>query len=327
MIISQTPLRMSFVGGGTDFEDFYRRYPGRVLSTSIDKFFYIGFNPRFDGNIKLSYSITEFTENRDEIKHPLIKFALEEAGIENGIDIVSLSDVPAQKTGLGLGASSSFTVGLLNGLYAFKGQYFSPGIIAEKACHIEINKAESPIGKQDQYAAAFGGINLITFNCDGKIDVEPIYLSPKTKDGFQKHILLFFTGKERSANKILSEQKQNIEDKFKFLKEMSDMVLIFRTALEKGDFRKMGELLSLGWQRKKELASNISNPQIDDMYQAAMKAGAWGGKILGAGGGGFLLVIAPPERHFDIKKALSDYRSIPIRFSESGSKIVFKSQI
>jgi len=325
MIITQTPLRISFVGGGTDFENFYRRYPGRVLSTSIDKYFYVGLNSRFDGWIKLNYTQTETVEHRGQIQHPLIKGALEEVGIEKGIDIVSLADLPAQKTGLGLGASSSFTVGLLNGLYAFLGEHKSPEFLAEKACQIEIQKAGSPIGKQDQYATAFGGLNIITFNCGGKINVEPIYLSPQIKEGFQKHLLLFFTGKERSASSILSKQKQNIDKKFEFLKQMSNLVPIFKEALEKGDFQKMGELLHQNWLMKKELASNIANPQIDEMYQSVLRAGAWGGKILGAGGGGFLLVMAPLKNHPNIKGALKDHQLIPFRFSESGSKIVFKS--
>jgi len=240
MIVSQTPLRMSFVGGGTDFEDFYRRYPGRVLSTTINKYFYVGLNSRFDGRIKVSYSKVETVDNRGQIQHPLIKGALEEVGIVKGIDIVSLCDIPAYKTGLGLGSSSSFTVGLLNGLYAFIGKHVSPAVLAEQACQIEINKANSPIGKQDQYAVAFGGLNMITFNCDGKIEVEPIYLAPEMRENFQKHLLLFFTGKERSANLILSKQKRNIRGKFESLKKMSDIVPVFKTALERGNFYRMG---------------------------------------------------------------------------------------
>ncbi|MFH1575542.1 MAG: GHMP kinase [Candidatus Nealsonbacteria bacterium] len=325
MIISQTPLRMSFVGGGTDFEDFYRQYPGRVLSTSINKCFYIMINSRFDGMIKLNYTQAETVENISQIRHPLIKAALEETGIEKGIDIVSLADLPAQRTGLGLGASSSFTVGLLNGLYAFLGNYAPPEILAEKACNIEIKKAGSPIGKQDQYAAAFGGLNVITFNCGGKIDVEPIYLSPKLKNDFQKHLLLFFTGKERSANNILSEQKQNIDKKFDFLKKMSDMVPLFRSALEKGEFQKLGELLHQNWLLKKELAFGVSNQQIEEMHNLAMAAGAWGGKILGAGGGGFFLVMASVETQPKVIEALKEYQLIPFRFSESGSMITFKN--
>lgn len=322
MIISQTPLRISFVGGGTDFEDFYRQYPGRVLSTTIDKYMYINIHQKFDGMIKISYSKTENVERRDQIQHTRVKAALEEVGIERGIEIGSMADIPSH--GTGLGSSSSYTVGLLNGLFAFLNKHIAIPDLAEKACQIEIDKLKEPIGKQDQYAVASGGLNLITFNCDGKIEVEPIYLTPKLKEDFQNHLLLFYTGLQRSATPILAEQKQNIAKKFDFLKKMSDMVPVFKTFFEKGDFQKMGELLHQGWMMKKELSSGISNPQIEEMYNLALKAGAWGGKILGAGGGGFLLVIASPENQPKIKEALNKYQLMPFRFSESGSKIVFR---
>lgn len=325
MIISQTPLRISFVGGGTDFEEFYRQYPGRVLSTSIDKHFYISLNPRFDGTIKLSYSETEIVDDLSQIKHPLVRAALEEAGVSGGIDIVSLADLPARKTGLGLGSSSSFSVGLMNALYSFTGKYASAETLAEKACKIEIEKAGSPIGKQDQYAAAFGGLNMITFNPSGKIDVDPIYLRPNAKKDFENHFIAFFTGKERSANAILSEQLRNIPERFNILKQMSDLVLDFKKALEKGDFQETGKLLHKNWSLKKELASKVSNPQIDEMYNKALAAGAWGGKILGAGGGGFLLVMASLDKHAQIKEALSEYQLINFHFTEAGSKIIFKN--
>lgn len=324
MIISRTPLRMSFVGGGTDFEDFYKRFPGRVITTTIDKYFYIGLNSRFDGLIQVSYSETELVGQKEQIKHPLVKAALEETGIGEGLDIVSLSDLPARKTGMGLGASSAFTVGLLNALYNFLGKYSSPDFLAEKACEIEINKAKSPIGKQDQYAVAFGGLNQITFNCDGKIDVEPIYLPPKLKEGLQNHLLLFFTQRERSANTILSQQKQNIGKKFEFLRKMSELVPSFRASLEEGNFRKTGELLHQNWLMKQELASGITSTEIDQVYKKALMAGAWGGKILGAGGGGFLLIMASPERQEIIKQALNNYPVVPFKFSEAGSRIVFR---
>ncbi len=322
MIITRTPFRVSFVGGGTDFEEFFRKYPGRVLSTSIDKYIYVTLNPRFEGNIRVSYSKTENVDHREQIKHPLVRAALEEVGIEKGIEITSVGDIPGK--GTGLGSSSSFTVGLLNGLYSFLGKYIPPDVLAEKACHIEINKAKSPIGKQDQYAVAFGGLNLITFNCDGKVEVEPIYLSPKLKEDFQNHLLLFYTGLQRSAYPILSEQKENINKKFEFLKRLSDLVPVFNNYLEKGDFKKMGEIIHQNWLMKKELSSGISNSQIEEMYNLARDSGAWGGKILGAGGGGFLLVIAPPENQPKIKKALQKFKLTPFRFSEAGSTIVFK---
>lgn len=323
MIISQTPFRISFVGGGTDFEDFYRRYPGRVLSTSINKYIYLGLNPKFDDQIRISYSKTENVGHRNQIEHPIVKAALGEVGIEKGIEITSVGDIPGK--GTGLGSSSSFTIGLLNGLYSYLGKYVSPNLLAEKACQIEIDKLDSPIGKQDQYAVAFGGLNVIAFNPNGKVEVEPVYLSPKLKEDFQNHLLLFYTGIQRSAAPILSEQKENIDKKFEFLRKMSDLVPVFKTYLEKGDFQKMGEILHQNWLFKKELSSGISNPQLEEIYSLALKAGAWGGKILGAGGGGFLLVIAPPENQPKIKEALNKYQLTPFRFTEAGSKIVFKS--
>lgn len=323
MIITRTPLRISFVGGGTDFENFYRKYTGRVLSTSIDKYVYVGLNPKFDGNIRVSYSETEDVKNRSEIKHPLARAALEETGVEKGIEITSVGDIPGK--GTGLGSSSSFTVGLLQGLYSFLGEYIAPDALAEKACKIEIEKVGSPIGKQDQYAATFGGLNVITFNCDGKIDVEPIYLSPKIKEDFQNHLMLFYTGIQRSANPILAEQKDNIDKKFEFLKNLSGLVPVFRNYLEKGDFKKLGELLHQNWLWKKELSSGIANSQIEEMYNQALEAGALGGKILGAGGGGFLLLMAPPENQAKVRETLKQYKLTPFRFSEAGSKIVFKS--
>ena len=234
MIISKTPLRISFIGGGTDFEDFYKSYPGRVLSTSINKYFYVTANQRFDDMIKLSYSEIELVDKCSQIKHPLVRLSLEKLGVEKGVDIASLADIPAQKTGLGLGSSSSFTVGLLHSLHTLLGNNVSADRLAKEACEIEINKNGSPIGKQDQYAAAFGGLNVINFNSDGSVIVEPINLLPNIKESFQNHLLIFFTGQERSANLILLGQKQNITNKFEFLKKMSDSVPVFKDALEKG---------------------------------------------------------------------------------------------
>lgn len=323
MIITRTPLRISFVGGATDFEDFYRKCPGRVLCASIDKYIYITLSQKFDGKIRLSYSKTENVDHRDQLEHSLVKAVLEEAGIENGIEITSVGDIPGK--GTGLGSSSSFTVGLLNAIYALKGEIYAPDILAEKACHVEINKVGSPIGKQDQYAAAFGGLNMITFNCNGKIQVDPVHLSPEIKENFQNHLLLFYTGIQRSANPILSEQKQNIEKKFEFLRQMSDIVPDFKKALECGDFKKAGGILNQGWLMKKDLSSGISNSEIEHMYESAMGAGAFGGKILGAGGGGFFLAIAPSEKHQAIRNALAEYRETEVHFTESGSEIIFKS--
>ncbi|MCD6177968.1 hypothetical protein J7K03_01750 [bacterium] len=323
MIISQTPFRISFVGGGTDFEDFYRKYPGRVLSTSIDKYIYIAVNKKFDDRIRISYSKTENVKDIEEIEHPIAKAVLKEVGIKKGIEIVSIGDIPGK--GTGLGSSSSFTVGLLRALYSYLGKLVSTDALAEKAAEIEIKKVGAPIGKQDHYAAAFGGLNQITFNPDGTVDVEPIYLTPKIKKEFQRHLLMFYTGIQRSSAPILSEQKANIEKKFEALKKLSNLVPIFRKAIERGDFREAGEILHQNWLIKKELSSQISNSLIEEMYHKAIQAKAWGGKILGAGGGGFLLVIASPQNQPSVIDALKDYPLVSFRFTEAGSKIIFRN--
>ncbi len=323
MIVTATPLRISFVGGGTDFEDFYRRYPGRVLTVSINKYIYITVNPKFDNRLRVSYSKTEEVDHRDQLEHKIIKAVLEDVGIEKGVEITSIGDIPSG--GSGLGSSSSYTVGALNCLHSFLDNHISPDRLAERACHIEIKKIKSPIGKQDQYIAAHGGLNTITFNRDGTVEVEPVYLSPRTKEDFQNHLLLFYTGIQRSANPILSEQKQNIDKKFKFLKKLSDLVPVFKDNLEKGNFEELGKLLHQNWLMKKELSSGISNPEIEKMYNRALRAGAWGGKILGAGGGGFMLIMAPLKNHKKIKEVLKDDQLTPFRFTESGSKIIFKN--
>src|SRR3989344_3917618 len=286
------------------------------------KFSFLGVNPKFDGQIRVSYSQTENVFHCSEIQHPIVRAALEETGIENGVEIVSVADIPAK--GTGLGSSSSFTVGLLRALYHYQGKQILPDELANLACHIEINKLGAPIGKQDQYAAAFGGLNVVTFNADGSVLVEAITLSPKIKEDFQNYILTFYTGIERQASGVLMEQKQNIENKFEFLKKMSDTVLPFKDALVNGDFRQMGSIMHQNWLLKKELASGISSSHIDQMYQKALSAGAYGGKILGAGGGGFLLVLAPPKKHQSIKATLSEYKNVAFKFSEGGSSIVLE---
>jgi len=285
---------------------------------------YINIHPKFDGKIKISYTKTEEVEEVRQIEHTRARAVLEEMGIEKGIEIGSMADIPSR--GTGLGSSSSYTVGLLNGLASFKNEPISTFELAEKACDIEINKLKEPIGKQDQYAVAFGGLNLITFRTDGKIDIEPIYLSPQLKEDFKNHLFLFYTGIQRSATPILAKQKENINQKFSLLREMSDLVLVFLSALEKGDFKRIGELLDQAWQIKKRLSSGVSSPQIDEAYTLVHKVGAWGAKILGAGGGGFFLVLAQPKVHSTVQRILKNYQLTPFEFSEAGTKIVFKSQ-
>lgn len=319
MILVKAPLRISFVGGGTDFEDFYQHYPGRVISTTIDQSVYINVSRKFDGDIRVSYSQTEIVPTRADVKHTIARAALEKLEIENNVEIVTLADVPS---GTGLASSSAFAVGLLQGLHALKGETISTKQLAQEACDVEIDMLKEPIGKQDQYAVAYGGLNVIHFNSD--VTVSRIVLEPGLKDEFQKHLMFFYMGKARAAGSILKEQKENISAKFEVLKAMSDMVVPFGDALKHGNFKEVGELLHEGWMLKKELATNISYEEADLVYEFARCQGAWGGKILGAGGGGFLMLCVPPEKQEQIRRMLS-WREVDIKFSNDGSKIVWNN--
>lgn len=310
------------MGGGTDLEDFYRQYPGRVISTSIDQSVYITVSEKFAGDIRVSYSDTEIVPHRKEVRHTRVNAILEKLDIEKGIEIVSIADLPSE--GTGMASSSAFTVGLLKALHAYKEEHVTSEQLAEQACEVEIGMLKEPIGKQDQYAAACGGLNMITFNPDGTVTVDPIHLDPTTKEDFQKHLMFFYTAKTRSAGSVLTEQKSNITSKFEVLKKMSDMVPVFYEMLERADFKSMGALLHDAWLLKKELSSGISNSEIDGMYEAALAHGAWGGKILGAGGGGFLMLFVPPEQQENVRFGLSQWREVKFRFSDGGSKIVYK---
>ncbi|MFZ5424778.1 MAG: GHMP kinase [Patescibacteria group bacterium] len=324
MIITQTPLRISFVGGGSDLASFYKHSYGAVVSTSIDKYIYITVNKKFDSKIRASYSRTEMVDNVSDLQHQLIREALKLTGVKNGIEITSISDIPS--TGTGLGSSSSYTVGLINSLRAYNNKISSSAYLAEKACQIEIEKCGEPIGKQDQYAAAYGGLNYIKFNSDGTVDVSPILISNKVKNKLQDNLLMLYTGITRSASKILENQSRNVqgEDTKKIiLRQMVQLAEEMRLVLAEGNLSKFGNLLDINWELKKQLAGGISTPIIDEWYKKAKNAGALGGKILGAGGGGFLLLYAPKSRHPEIQNALKDLKSIPIKFENDGSKIIF----
>lgn len=330
MIISRAPMRISFVGGGTDLPDFYHRYPGRVISTAIDKYVYIAMNrtPWVD-KVSARYSVSETVNHPSELQHTRIKAALCDMGIEKGIEIASFAPLP---TKTGLGSSSSFSVALLKGLHAFKGNKIDAREAAEGACRLEIGLIKEPIGKQDQYAASFGGFNIFQFNADETVTVEPVLLHYKNRLDLENRLLVFFTGTTRSASSVLTEQKANIDKKFEVLKEMSDSVYEFRDRLMKADYKGLGEMLHAGWLKKKSLASNVSNSTIDSLYNAGMNNDAWGGKILGAGGGGCVAFLAPLEKKEAIRAAvqkaakennLSDFREIPVKFVQSGSEILF----
>lgn len=331
MIITKAPLRMSFVGGGTDIKEFYSRYPGRVISTSIDRFVYIVTHSGYSDNFIMKYSKTEIVKNISEISHDRFKESLIKMDISKGIEIASFADLPSNT---GLGSSSSFSVALMKALYANKGKKISKEEAAKAACELEIDILKEPIGKQDQYAAAYGGLNVITFNTDDTVTVEPIFMDFKFRSKFENHMMLFFTGITRPASSVLSEQKKKIDDNFETYKKMSDSVLVFRDKLLAGDLRGMADMLHEAWQRKKTLATSVTNSETDLLYETAIKAGAWGGKILGAGGGGCLLLMADPKSQQKIQEAielkakelkLNDFKRISFSLTSSGVDIVFNS--
>lgn len=325
MIISRTPFRVSFMGGGTDLPEFYREEEGAVLSTTINKFMYITINDRFDSSYRLSYSRTEICESLSEIEHPIFRNVLQKYGRpDQGMEIISMADIPA---GTGLGSSSSFTVGLLHALKAHLGKFQSAEDLAAEASHIEIEDLKEPIGKQDQYAAAYGGLQLIRFLPDGKVITEPLVLKERTRGDLESSMMMFYTGTVRKAAEVLAEQRSRTDSKREILRQMRDQAYQMRELLHSDStgVADSGRLLNEAWRLKKSLVSSISNSEINEAYEVAMKHGAWGGKLLGAGGGGFLLMLAPKENHVSIERALTRYRRIPIQFEKLGSKIIFVS--
>ncbi len=322
MIITQTPLRISFFGGGTDFKDYYRlNKGGAVLSTAIDKCIYVIIKKRFDDKIYINYSRKEIIDSVDEIRHDLVREAMRKTGIEKGVEITTLADVPSE--GTGLGSSSSVTVGLLNTFYLYQVQSQPAAILARQACHIEINILKRPIGKQDQYSASFGNLNVIKFNPDDTVILQHLSIDEEIKRELEANLMLIYTGITRRSSDILSEQKKNIKDKISVLNDIRDMVEEGKECLIKGKLDDFGKLLHQGWERKKKLAQRINNPLIEEIYQAARKAGALGGKISGAGGGGFLLLYCPVEQQSQVRKALKNLRELPFRFEEEGTKAIF----
>jgi D-glycero-alpha-D-manno-heptose-7-phosphate kinase len=324
MIISRTPLRISFAGGGSDLTAYYQHEPGAVVSVTIDKYIYITVNTKFDSQIRASYSITEIVDRVEDLRHQLIRESLRMVGRDHSIEITSISDIPSQ--GTGLGSSSTYTVGLLNALYAFTGRFAGAERLAREACQIEIDRCGEPIGKQDQYIAAYGGLQFIQFNPDESVFVDPVVCRPQTKSSLEECLLMLYTGATRSTANVLREQRANTESggpRRAGLRRMVQLAHELRAALIRDDLGGFGEALHEGWMLKRELASGITNPHIDDWYERGRAAGASGGKILGAGGGGFLLLYAPPERHEAICSALPHLRHVPVRFAPQGSKIIY----
>jgi D-glycero-alpha-D-manno-heptose-7-phosphate kinase len=314
---------MSFVGGGSDMSSFYREETGAVLSTSIAKYIYIAVNKKFDGQIRVSYSKTEEVNSVAEIAHPLVREALSMMDIQGGIEIAGMADIPSR--GSGLGSSSSYTVALLHALYAYKNQFVSKTTLARQACEIEIERCGEPIGKQDQYAAAVGGLNLIRFHPDESVSVDPVICQPGVLEQFESSMLVFFTGRTRSASEILARQSEALKltDRKIMMRRMVELAFEMKQELESGSVLNIGELLHENWVLKKQMSSGISDAQIDGWYQTGLKHGAKGGKLLGAGNGGFIMFFAPVDTHEAIRRALPDLQPVRFLFDRNGSQIVF----
>jgi D-glycero-alpha-D-manno-heptose-7-phosphate kinase len=323
VIISQTPLRMSFAGGGSDFPAFYRRQTGAVVSTTVDKYVYIGVNKKFDNSLRVSYSKTEEVASVAQIEHKLVRESLRRLQIASGLEITSVADIESR--GTGLGSSSAFTVGLLHALHAYRNQYASKEMLAAESCKVEIELCGEPIGKQDQYAAAFGGLNFIEFHPSDVVTVSPIICDRHVLEQMEQSLIAFYTGPRRSTQSIPQMQSDALENdpgKQKIVERMVALAYLLRDHLQANRLDAFGEILHENWVLKKELAPEISNVQVDAWYGRARKAGAAGGKLLGAGSGGFLLFFAEPDKHQAIGAALSDLRRVDFRFEPHGSRII-----
>ena len=321
MIIVQTPLRISFFGGGTDFPSFFMEEGGCVLSSAIDKYIFVTVKERFDKKLRIGYTQTEMVDSVDQIQHELIREALRVTGIHQSIEVTTMGDIPSE--GSGLGSSSTVTVGALNALYAYSGETVSAEKLAKEACDIEIGKLKKPIGIQDQYIAAYGNLRFFEFHSDGQVKVEKLKIGDDFRRALNDCFLLFFTGVSRRADTILGEQKNNIKDRMSVLREIKQMAYEARSDLENGNFDAFGALMHRAWESKKRLADHISNGTLNDIYDTARRAGAIGGKITGAGGGGFILLYAPYEKHRAVRKALNGLQELPFRLESDGTKTIF----
>jgi len=321
LIIVQTPLRISFFGGGTDFSTFFMQEGGCVLSSAIDKYIFVTVKERFDEKLRIGYTQTEMVESVDAIQHELIREALRMTNIHKGIEVTTMGDIPSE--GSGLGSSSTVTIGALHALYTYLGEIVSAEQLAREACEIEIEKLGKPIGIQDQYIAAYGNLRFFEFLPDGQVKVEKLKLDTEFRRALNDRFLLFYTGITRSADTILGEQKNNINDRISVLREIKQMAFQARSELESGDFDAFGSLMHQSWELKKKMAGQISNGTINEIYETARRAGAVGGKITGAGGGGFILLYVPYEKQFAVRQALRDLQELPFRLESDGTKVIF----
>lgn len=321
MIIVQTPLRISFFGGGTDFSSFFIQEGGCVLSSAIDKYIFVTVKERFDKKLRIGYTQTEMVDCVDAIQHELIREALRATNILSGIEVTTMGDIPSE--GSGLGSSSTVTVGTLNALYSYLGEIVTAEQLAQEACNIEIEKLKKPIGIQDQYIAAYGNLRFFEFLPDGQVKAEKLNLDTEFRRALNDAFLLFYTGITRKADTILVEQKNNIKERISVLREIKQMAIQARLELEAGDFDAFGSLMHQSWELKKKMAGPISNGMINDIYETARRAGAVGGKITGAGGGGFILLYVPYERQFAVRQALRNLQELPFRLESDGTKVIF----
>ena len=321
MIITQTPLRVSLAGGGTDLKAFYDIESGRTISLAIDKYIFVIVSQRFDAKIYVNYTKKEIVDHVDDLQHELVREAMRITGLSNGVEVTMLADIPSE--GSGLGSSSSLTVGLLNAFHIYEGRQVTAEQLAREACQIEVDICGKPIGKQDQYIAAYGGIHEFEYWSNGTVDVRRIKISPADSRRLGAELMLFYTDITRKSAEILTEQRSQTVANVELLRQLKHGVPQVMTALESGRLDLIGDVLDHSWTLKKKLANNISNRGIDEMYQLALSAGATGGKIAGAGGGGFLLLYVPRHRQDAVRNALHTYREFPWLLEQDGSKVIF----
>lgn len=326
MIISRTPVRLPIGGGGTDLPFFQPRYGAFLVTSAVNKYIYVNVNKRFEDTIRVSYSKTEIVDSIEDLKHDRVREALRLLGIKKSIEITTIADIPS---GTGMGTSSSFLVGLLNALHTYKREYVDTRTLADEACKIEIDILKEPIGKQDQYAAAYGGIINLNINREGKVLVSPLNVSENILHELQENLFMFYTGITRDATRILAKQKneaENSEEKIRNMMEIKKIGDEIKKSLENGNCRRFGEWLNIHWQTKKKLSKVMSNSEIDRWYDYALENGAIGGKLMGAGGGGFFIFYCDKNKNdFVNRMEKKGLRRIPFRFDFDGSKIVFNA--
>jgi D-glycero-alpha-D-manno-heptose-7-phosphate kinase len=324
MIITQTPLRISLAGGGTDVEDFYSLEGGCVISSAIDKYIYVIVKERFDDMIYVNYSKKEIVDRVEDIQHDLVREVMKKTGVTKGVEITTLADVPSE--GTGLGSSSSVTVGLLNALYIYQGEQMTQETLASEACEIEIDRIKKPIGKQDQYISAYGNLRFFRFEKDGHVKIEKMNIPESTRRRLSSNLLLFYTNRTRNSETILLEQKNKVDENIEYLRQIKKHAEMLKEILASNQLDEVGRLLHESWLIKKELASKISNREFDQIYNTAIRAGALGGKLAGAGGGGFFLFYCPREHQDSLRTALHKLQELRFHLEIDGSKAIFNNR-